>query len=107
HRIILHREDGSVSEAGQKRLTAQVKVDLRKVEKQKPGEMLQLVGEHAKDLARQKSKFFYEKLHEELAGAGQAVNLGGKPITPEVILGIFSKVRIEFNDDGSPRMPSF
>ena len=56
----------------------------------------------AQEAISQEAKLFYKKLHDTSEKAGTAVSAGGKPISGEMLLQVFSTTETEFGPDGRP-----
>ena len=48
----------------------------------------------------------FAQLGEVLDATGQAIDAGGQPLSQDHLLDLIQRVDIEFNDDGSPNMPT-
>jgi hypothetical protein len=59
----------------------------------------------AQDMARQQAKGVYGSIAKATEKAGNVFDAGGQKLTAEMILEVLSKIQIDFNRDGSPRMP--
>jgi len=75
-----------------------------------PTEVPTLVGEKldakleemAQELISRSAKAFFKKVGEISEKAGTSVDASGKPVSPEMLLEMFSKVQMEFEPDGKP-----
>jgi hypothetical protein len=74
------------------------------------GDVPALVGEKleaklegiAQELTSTSAKAFFRKMGEACQKAGTAMDAGGKPLTPEMLLDMVSAVQMEFGPDGRP-----
>jgi hypothetical protein len=57
-------------------------------------------------MAGQQIESFFEMMHQTTEKTGNVVDAGGKPFSPELMLEALEKIEIDFNSDGSPRMPT-
>ncbi len=58
--------------------------------------------EMAQELISQSAKAFFRKMGESCQKAGTAMDAGGKPVSPEMLLDMISTVQMEFGPDGKP-----
>lgn len=58
--------------------------------------------EMAQELIAQSAKLFFQKVGEACEKAGTAIDAGGKPLSPEILLEAVSSVQMEFGPDGKP-----
>jgi len=76
-----------------------------------PAEVPTLIGEKldakleemAQELISLEAKGFFKKVREISEKAGTSLDAGGKPVSPEMLLDMISKVQMEFGPDGKPR----
>jgi hypothetical protein len=68
-------------------------------------DILRSLDEVAQKIADQMAKHAYSSISEAAERVGNVVKAAGK-ITPEVILELFDKIEIEFDDNGNPEFPS-
>lgn len=106
HRMGIVREDGSVDVSGLQNFKSELKIELKDIESMTTADILQKMLGQARELHFKKSKAMFEKLHEENDGVGNALNLQGRPLTPELFLEHFRRIQIGFEEDGKPRMPT-
>lgn len=66
--------------------------------------MLDEQGERA---AEQLETQFFEFMNKVTAEAGQVVDAGGRPFSHDLVLDMFEKLQIDFDEDGKPEMPTF
>lgn len=58
--------------------------------------------EIAQELISKSAKFFFQKVGESCQKVGTAMDAGGKPVSPEMLLEMISTVQTEFGPDGKP-----
>jgi hypothetical protein len=76
----------------------------------RPAEVPFLIGEKldtkleemAQELISKSAKMFFKKMDESCKEAGTAIDVGGKPVSPEMLLEMMSTVQMEFGPDGKP-----
>ena len=61
----------------------------------------------AKDMAYKMSTRVYQGISKAVDDAGNVVSTEGVGFSPDALLEAMSKVAVEFEQDGTPRMPSF
>jgi hypothetical protein len=75
-----------------------------------PTDVPTLVGEKldakleeiAQELVARSAKAFFRKVGETSEKAGTSVDVGGKPVSPEILLDMLNNVQMEFGPDGKP-----
>lgn len=70
-------------------------------------DVLLRLGETAQDMARQTAQYMYGTIAAAVDKVGNTVSAGGKKPTAETLLEALTKIQIDFNPDGSPRMPEW
>jgi hypothetical protein len=70
-----------------------------------PDEVYRIFDEMAKEVAIQQSKLIIEGISDVTEKIGNTIKTKGA-ITPESILEMFEKITIDFNPDGTPKMPT-
>jgi len=73
-------------------------------------EIPELVGEKldaklkaiAQEITSKQAQSFFKKVGESCDEVGNTVDAGGKPITPELLLEVFSRIETEFDENGNP-----
>lgn len=58
--------------------------------------------EIAQNLISKSARAFFRKLDESCDRAGTSYSSGGKPLSPEILLGMLEKADMEFDADGRP-----
>jgi len=58
--------------------------------------------EMAQALISELAKNFFKKMGESCRKAGTAIDAGGKPVSPEMLLEMINTVQMEFGPDGQP-----
>lgn len=58
--------------------------------------------EMAQKIISQSAKQFFKKMGETCRKAGTAIDVGGKPLSPEILLEMENTVQVEFGPDGKP-----
>jgi hypothetical protein len=105
-RSILHREDGSTGEMQPKRVeaSAALTVDPKRVEELKPAQIIDMLDELGRGLAREKFKLFIQSIDEAVEKVGNVTSPDKKGV--EAIFEALEKQWRDFNDDGTPRPTS-
>jgi hypothetical protein len=67
--------------------------------------LLRKLDDAAQDMARQMAEGVYGSISAAMERVGNVVDAGGQRLTAQTILEALSKIQIDFNRDGSPRMP--
>jgi hypothetical protein len=67
--------------------------------------LLQRFDEAAQEMARQQAEGVYGSISEAMERAGNVFDARGQRLTAQMIIEALSKIQIDFNRDGSPRMP--
>lgn len=60
----------------------------------------------AEDMAAQREKALFEKMHDVTERTGNVVEGDGKGLTPELIMETLKKIDISFDEHGNPIMPT-
>ncbi|MGH9342421.1 MAG: hypothetical protein ACRD19_01455 [Terriglobia bacterium] len=60
------------------------------------------LNEIAQELISRSAKVFFRKMEDSCQKAGTAMDAGGNPISPEMLLQMWSAVQLEFRPDGKP-----
>jgi hypothetical protein len=68
-------------------------------------EVLQRMDKMAESLAGQMAEAFYRSMSETLDRAGQSISAQGRPLSAEHILEMLTKIQIDFDQSGTPRLP--
>lgn len=55
--------------------------------------------------AEQLERQFFEFMNKVTEDAGQVVDAGGRPLSHDLILDMFEKLQVDFDEDGNPEMP--
>lgn len=100
------REDGSQEVTPLQTLEAGLNISLKEYEKLKPQDIFEQVKAQMRELQIQKSKTLFEKVQQACESVGNTFDLKGGPLTPDFLIESFRKLHIEFEDDGSPRLPT-
>ncbi len=100
------REDGSVDVSKFMTFKSEMKLNVKELENAKTEDVARMVQQQADQMHFQQSKAMFEKVDQVVSSVGNSVNLGGKPLTPEVFIQLFEQIQTEFDDEGNPYMPS-
>ena len=60
----------------------------------------------AEEVIKQKTKLLFAKIDQSTHETGNIVDLKGKPLTPDRFLELLGKMSIDFDDTGSPHIPT-
>lgn len=69
-------------------------------------DLLERLDAAAKDMAAQEAKHTYDNISEAAKRVGNALDAKQQPVSAEMVLEMLSKIAIEFDENGRPRMPS-
>lgn len=89
-----------------KKISAKVAVTPKEVAEMDLSSALQRVGDLARQVSEGQSDFTFRAIAEDLDEAGQSVNAGGQPLTPELFLEVLEKLAVDFDAAGRARFPT-
>ena len=69
-------------------------------------QVFEALGSAAQDMARQSETMFFQKLDESTRESGNALDAGGRPFGPAILLETLDKIWIDFDENGRPEMPT-
>jgi hypothetical protein len=69
-------------------------------------ELLKRIDQLAREIAGQQERYVIDRISEAATQVGNVVEARHRPLDPELFLQTLEKLWIEFNPDGSPRMPT-
>jgi len=99
HRYALIRETGAIDEMKFKTISSVVKIKVEEVENLTEDEIATRFKRMATQMASQQKQFAYERIHETIKAVGNEVKTKG-PVSGEVLLQMFEKMQIDFEDNG-------
>jgi hypothetical protein len=105
-KIILIREDGSVSELEMKKIAVGVKLKLEDVERMTQEDILKMFDKMASEAAFQQSKIAYDEIEKITGEIGNIIDVKGRALSVNDIMQMFEKIWIDFDKDGKPIMPT-
>jgi hypothetical protein len=100
------REDGTQEVNPLQKLEAGMEISLKDYEKLTPADMFKRLQEQMQDFQLKKSKALFDKLRKTTEEVGHVSNLHGQPLTGEFLIESYKKLHIDFEGDGTPRMPT-
>lgn len=101
----LVRHSGEVETSGLKFISSQITITAKELPQMTLDDVLSKVDEVAKNLASEMAKHAYQRLTETLERTGNTIDAKGRKISAEFILEMLSTLQIDFDRNGSPRMP--
>lgn len=99
-------EDGQIKQLNPKHVTVPVESPIV------PGlsftyeEALKSICDAAEKMARAQTKSLFAAVHEAVDEVGNAVDAKGQPISAELILKVWERMRFDFDKLGKPKMPT-
>ncbi len=101
----IERASGEVEATQFQPAHAELQVAIAEIPSLTLGEVLQRLDKMAESLAGQIAEGFYRTIGEVLEGAGQSISAHGRPLSAEHILEVLTKIHIDFDASGKPRLP--
>lgn len=101
------REDGEEDLLDMRTSHASCEINLNEIPRLSIPDILGKLDDVAKSIAEQQGEHFLESMHETCEKVGNIVDCGGSQLTPEHILDILRKIRLEFDTHGKPKFPCF
>jgi hypothetical protein len=102
----MRRDTGAVEKTGFHEASAELQINLEEVQNWTLGDILRHLDQIAKSIGEQQARHFFEELHNVTDKTGNVVNANGEKFSPELLLQVLDKMWIEFNEDGTPQLPS-
>lgn len=99
------RANGDVEDSGMQQASAEIAIG-DQAQSLSHEERMRILNDLADQMARQMAQKLFASLSESLERAGQSVENRGRPFDAESILRMLERMELDFNPDGSPRMPS-
>jgi len=103
--ILTEYEDGIQDSSAMTAIKVQSSLEDIEVLIKQPSRVFELLDEMARDMAAQQCKLIFEKISDVTEMVGNVVKTQGK-LTPEYLFEMYKKIELEFNPDGTPRMPT-
>ena len=101
-RVITIRPDGRRDETGLKQASAETTVRFEEVPRLSIQDRLIKLDEAARDMARQISEHAFGQINEAVERVGNVVSGGGKPLDPNILLAVYEKIQLDFDENGNP-----
>lgn len=89
-----------------KLISAKLEIAKEEIINKGPDAFFSKVDKLAKEMAKQQSQLFFNKMEEVAERTGQVVDAKSKPLSPQLILQVLEKVAIDFDEYGNPIFPS-
>lgn len=102
----IERANGETEDSGMHDATAQVSISAEQAESMTRSERMQILNDLADGMAAQMAQKLFTSLGESLNRAGQTVDNGGRPLDAETILQLIELVQIDFDANGTPKLPT-
>jgi hypothetical protein len=102
----LVRDTGEVESFGLNPISTEISIPLNRLPEMTLDEVLMKVDETAQDFAKELAQFHYKRMSEILAGTETSIDAKGRKLSAELILEFFSKMDIDFDQRGNPKMPT-
>lgn len=102
--IRLLREDGTVDDIESRRIAVKVEIPIEEAEKWNPADSARKLAELSSEMARKQESFFYEKLDDAVTKVGNVIDAKGN-LTVEHYFEMLTKIQLDFDSVGDPRMP--
>jgi hypothetical protein len=100
----LIREDGTVEDIESRRIAVNFEIPVEEAEKWNPADSARKLAELSSQMARKEAAFVYEKLDEAVTRVGNVIDAKGN-LTAEHYFEMLTKIRLDFDSAGNPRMP--
>jgi hypothetical protein len=105
-RNVIVREDGSQEETKMNEAGSEIRIPADEIRNLHLPALLERLEVLVHEILAKQTKDFYETISRGVESVGNKVDAGGKPLTAELFLEAIAKIQIDFNPDGSPRMPT-
>ena len=106
HRLRLHREDGTIEDTTPHEFSGEVSFATEELKEMPFEAVLHEAANMGRNLAKQQAQAMYGDIADVAKEAGTQLDAGGRPFHPEIMLELFEKMLIEFDQDGNPQMPA-
>jgi len=101
HRWQINRQDGSQHESEYQELEAGFSVSFDEVPDLTPEKIRQKLDQVAEEMARQMTQGVLSTIEQAVDAAGNKINAGGKPLSPELFLEILERLELSFDEQGN------
>lgn len=82
------------------------KIEHSKIPDMTPEEVFSIVDEKAKEMGGQMAKYHFAVLDKTIKETGNSVDAGGQKLSPDLFLETMSKISMDFDKDGNPKLPT-
>lgn len=101
-------EDGEIKQRTPQEMSVPVESpDAEAVPSFGPEDAFQNMRDAAKSMASKKTKALFSAIEEATEEVGNSLDAKGQPISAEMILKMWETMRISFDEQGKPQMPTF
>ena len=100
------RPDGSEDPTSMNEGHAALSVPLDELNEFGLQQLLDRLDEIAKEMARQRSEYFFATIRDSSKKVGITIDAHGQPLTPDLFLRMIDTLWINFNADGTAQMPT-
>jgi hypothetical protein len=100
------RSDGSTGITKFREETAELRIPVEESPDLELSDLMARLDQIVFDLAAKKAKNFFQTLSDAASDAGTRVDAKGQKISAEIYLQMLDRVWIEFEPDGTPRLPT-
>lgn len=97
---------GSIRDSGYTEISSETSISADELVEKGFGAYIERVQKVAEDMQRQQTQMIFKRLEETTEEVGNVVDGKGRPLDSSIYLDAIEKVWIDFNDDGTPRMPT-
>lgn len=105
-RNVIVRETGHEDETPMMEASTGYEIATKDIPNLSVEEVLQKLDVAAQDMAKQIASSFYKALSDAVEKTGNTVDGRGKGFTAETIFEVLEKIWIDFDENGSPKMPT-
>jgi len=106
NRMSTKTENGVQESSGYKEISGGLQIKKEDIITKGPGAFTENIQKMAEDIQRQQVKFVLNDIKEITDKTGHVVNGKGQPITFELIMEMYEKIWIDFDDHGNPYFPT-
>lgn len=106
NKISSRTDEGNLDESGYIEMSGNMVVKKEEIIVKGPAALVEKIKETAEQIKKQKAEVVFKKLNEITEQAGTVVNAKGGPFTFDLFLESLKKIRIDFDDQGNPHMPT-
>lgn len=103
---IIVRPSGTHDETKMFRQSVELRIPVDEARSLSLQSLLERIDDVAKEMAAKQEKHLFATISESLAGTPNTLDAKGRKLSPELFYEMVDAIQIDFNSDGTPRMPT-